>query len=687
MKQCTRQLIIAGLSLAATCFSSPAGARVERIEILSRQAFAAGTEFGHAGSYEKLRGRAFFALDPDAAANGPIADLKLAPRNDRGLVEFSAEFLVLRPADVARRNGTLLYEVNNRGNIGIFYQLNEAPANNDPSTAADAGNGFLLRNGFTLVWSAWASDVATTPGDKRLVLRSPIATKDGMPITGKVAYELIVDAPRATARFTGNLGTAYPAASEGAPDAALTERDRPDGQRRPIPRAAWSFVASAGSAASTDITLDGGFKPGRIYELTYTARDPLVVAAGMAAIRDLMSYLRNNPLVGAPAPQASIVFGISQSGRLIQTMLLRGLYVDEDGRLVFDGAFIHVAGGGKGGFDYRFAMPTRHFSMLEDHIYPTDFFPFATTAARDPVTGAEGSILDRARALGAIPKLFYVNNSSEYWNRAASLISTDPAGLHDLEPVVEARIYLIAGAQHYVGSQRDRGIFANCVNTLNHYRVMRALMLAFDRWVRDGVEPPPSTYPRIADGTLVTMAAHALAFPRIPDFRLPESNLRPPRLDLGSRFEADRIADEVPPAMGKPFETLVPKPNADGLDQGGIALPEVLVPLGTRTGFNARNDAAGFPWATGRWDGSFIPFPRTERQRQASGDPRASLETRYANRAGYEAKVRSAAADVVGRGFLLPEDVDALVEEAGGLYDRIMAHDPADRSCDYLFRR
>jgi hypothetical protein len=682
-----RQLIIAGLSLAAACFSSPAGARVERIEILSRQAFAAGTEFGRAGVYEKLRGRAFFALDPDAAANGAVADLKLAPRNDRGLVEFSAEFLVLRPADVTRRNGTLLYEVNNRGNIAIFRQLNEAPSSNDPSTAVDAGNGFLLRHGFTLVWSAWASDVATTPGDKRLVLRPPIATKDGTPITGKVAYELIVDAPRATARFTGMLGTPYPLAREGALDAMLSERDRPDGERRPLPRAAWSFVASGGGAAATEITLDGGFKPGRIYELTYTARDPMVVAAGMAGIRDLISYLRNNAPVGVPAPQASIIFGISQSGRLIQTMLLRGLHVDEDGRPVFDGAFIHVAGGGKGGFDYRFAMPTRHFSMLEDHIYPTDFFPFATTAARDPVTGAEGSILDRARTLGAIPKLFYVNNSSEYWNRAASLIATDPAGLRDLEPVPQARIYLIAGAQHYVGNLRDPGIFANCVNTLNHYRVMRALMLAFDRWVRDGVEPPPSTYPRIADGTLVTIAAHALAFPRIPDFRLPESNLRPPRLDLGSRFETERIVDEVPPIMGKPFETLVPKPDADGLDQGGIALPEVLVPLGTRTGFNTRNDAAGFPWATGRWDGSFVPFPRTERERQASGDPRVSLETRYANRAAYEAKVRSAAADLVGRGFLLREDIDVLVAEAGALYDRINAHDPADHSCNYLFGR
>jgi hypothetical protein len=286
-----------------------------------------------------------------------------------------------------------------------------------------------------------------------------------------------------------------------------------------------------------------------------------------------------------------------------------------------------------------------------------------------------------------VPKLFYVNNSSEYWNRAASLIGTDPEGLRDLPPAPEARIYLFAGAQHYVGGLRERGMFTNCVNTLNHYRAMRALMVAFDRWVRDGVEPPPSAYPRIADGTLVTAAAYKEAFPRIPNLRLPESNLRPPRLDFGIRFETERIADQVPPMIGKPFEALVPKPDADGSDQGGIMLPEVLVPLGTRLGFNTRNDAVGFPWATGRWDGSFVPFPRTEAERRASGDPRRSLEVRYRDRSDYEAKLRAAAAAVVGKGFLLPDDVDALVRDGGGLYDRVMAHDPADRSCQYMFGR
>jgi hypothetical protein len=223
------------------------------------------------------------------------------------------------------------------------------------------------------------------------------------------------------------------------------------------------------------------------------------------------------------------------------------------------------------------------------------------------------------------------------------------------------------------------------VNTLNHYRAMRALLTAFEGWVSGGAEPPPSRYPRIADGTLVTVAAFDAAFPAIPGFRLPKTNLRPPRLDLGSRFESERIVDTVPPILGRPFETLVPGPDGNGNDRGGIAMPELIVPLGTHTGFNTRRDSVGFPWATGRWDGSFVPFARNERERHATGDPRPSLAARYADRADYETRLRAAAADVVRRGYLLEEDVDALVSGAGSLYDRIMAHDPADASCRYLY--
>lgn len=682
MRWLTILLLCVAASLAT---GGAADAAVERLEILERQPFAAGTVFGAAGAYEKLRGRAWFALDPAAPANAPIADLKLAPRDAGGRVVFSAEFLMLRPADPAKANGALLYEVNNRGGIGMLGQLNDAPFGSDPSTAGDAGNGFLFRQGFTLVWSAWTWDVDPPAGDRRLIFQPPVASDHGGTITGKVAYELIVSAPAQVARFTGIMGLPYPFARNGAPDATLSERDRPEAAPRAIPRESWAFVPTEHGGTPREIRLDGGFRPGRIYQLTYTARDPLVVAAGLAGIRDLLAYLRDNPVADAPPPAHRLIFGISQSGRVIQTMLLRGLHADEGGKPVFDGAFIHVAGAGKGGFDYRFALPTRHFSMLEDHIYPTDYFPFTTSTERDPLSGETASLLDRARRLGAVPKLFFVNDSTEYWNRAASLIHTDPGGTADIAEAPEARIYLIAGAQHYVGRQPDRGIYANCVDTLDHYRVLRALLLALNGWVRDGAEPPPSTHPRIGDGTLVSVEAYKAAFPKIPGFVLPESNLRPPRLDFGERFAAERIADIVPPREGKPFETLVAKPNADGLDQGGIMLPEMAAPLGTRTGFNTRSAAAGFPWATARWDGSFLPFPRTEAEREAAGDPRPSLEARYGSRAAYEKTVRAAAAQTVAAGFLRPEEVDPLVTEAGALFDRIMAHEPSDRSCRYLF--
>jgi hypothetical protein len=301
------------------------------------------------------------------------------------------------------------------------------------------------------------------------------------------------------------------------------------------------------------------------------------------------------------------------------------------------------------------------------------------------LTGKTGSVLDRARALGAVPKLFYTNDSTEYWNRAAALIHTTPDGVGDVPEDPNARIYLLAGAQHYVGRQRDRGLYSNCVDTLNHYRVLRALLLALDRWVRDDTAPPPSTHPRIADGTLVSADAYKLAFPAIPGVTLPETDLRPPRLDSGPRYATLGIADIVPPRAGPAFEALVPEPNGDGLDQGGIELPEMRVPLGTRLGFNTRNEAAGFPWTTARWDGSFLPFARTEAERRQTGDPRPSLEARYKDRADYESKLRAAAAIVVAKGFLRAEEVDALIAENGALYDRVLAHDPADRSCTYMF--
>src|SRR5258706_1459626 len=283
--------MLLGLGRAATM----AQAAVERLEVTERKSLAGGQAFGAAGPYEKLRGRAIFALDPRAPANAAIADLQLAPRNARGLVEFSADFVMMRPVDAARGNGTLLYDVANRGNLTMLTQLNEAAINNDPTSPAELGNAFLMQQGFTLLWSAWAWDIYTEAKDRKLVLEAPIVTERGKTITGKVAFEIIVDAPSETAGFVGNQGLAYAPAQPDAPDAVLTVRESQDGKRQTLPRAQWRFVAPTDERPARQLMLTGGFQPSRIYELVYTARDPVVVAAGLAGIPDLLAHFRRHP--------------------------------------------------------------------------------------------------------------------------------------------------------------------------------------------------------------------------------------------------------------------------------------------------------------------------------------------------------------------------------------------------------
>jgi Alpha/beta hydrolase domain len=301
------------------------------------------------------------------------------------------------------------------------------------------------------------------------------------------------------------------------------------------------------------------------------------------------------------------------------------------------------------------------------------------------VTGRTASTLDRARdAQGRLPKLVIANTSTEFWNRDGSLIATTPDGKADVAPAPNVRLYAFSGAQHYVGRSPTRP-FANCVSTTDHYLPMRALIIALDRWTGGGAPPPDNAYQRIADGTLISVADYRAAFPRGVGIAPPEDNLHEDRLMFGERFAHEGIADYIPPIHGRSYGTLVPAPDADGNDRGGVRLVELEVPLGTHTGWNERDPATGFAWADARFDGSFQPFARTEAERRAAGDPRPSLEARYPTRDAYIAKVHAAAAREVDAGFLLPEDVERTVKENVGLYDRILAKDPKDRGCQYLF--
>lgn len=678
----TRKLALLAAGAAIVAGASPAMAALERVEVTERVPFAPGVSFDAAGPYEKIRGIAHFALDPKAPANAAIVDLKLAPRDARGRVVFSSEFILLRPT--GGQPSTLIYDVNNRGGIAILGQVNgRSPANNNPSTAADAGDGFLMRRGYSLLFSAWTWDVAPpAPGVRPLLFAPPVAKG----VKGRVQNEFSVNAAADIATYAGMRGLTYEPATPGDPAAVLTERARPDDARKPVARSRWHFVAPEQAGGPGRVQLEGGFQPGVLYELSYVAKDPYVTGAGLAGIRDLLAYFRDTPFEGAPVPKSVLMFGISQSGRVIGRMLHDGLNVDETGRLVFGGAYLQVPGaGGSAGFNSRFAQPTRHPSMMEEHDYPADAFPFTTAPSRDPVSGKTASYLDHARdKQGRLPKLIFANTSTEFWNRGASLISTTPDGSSDVAPAENVRIYGFMGAQHYVGRSRTRAPFTACVSTSDHYLPMRALIVALDDWTSKGTPPPASAYPQVADGSLVTVAAYRAAFPQGLGLTPPAQNLRQPRLDFGPQFARAGIAERVPPRHLADYETRVPAPDADGNDRGGVRLVELQAPLGTHTGWNLRAPETGFAWATARFDGSFVPFARTEAERAAAGDPRPSLEARYPSRDDFSAKVRAAAERQVSAGLLLQEDVERTMSENLGLYDRIMARNPADQSCSYL---
>jgi len=675
----------AALWLAAL---GPVRAEVTDVQVVERTAFASGMSFGKVGRYEKIRGVARFSLDPNAAGNRRIVDLERAPRDSHGRVTFESNFLMLRP--MRNSHSTLLYDVNNRGNIAILGQVNgRIPDFNDPTSVADAGDGFLMRHGFTLLFSAWTWDVAPqAPGTKPLVFAPPIAHyRDGSSITGRVQNEIIVSAPTTITTYAGMRGLTYEPAIADDPEAELTARSNPGDKRTPIDRARWHFVEPEVSGGPGRVRLEGGFQPGVIYDLMYTAKDPYVTGAGLASIRDLLAYLRDHPFEGAPTPRKTLIFGISQSGRLIGRMLHDGLDVDEKGRLAFDGAYMEVPGAGaSAGFNSRFVQPTRHPSMLEENDYPADLFPFTSATSRDSLTGETASILDLARdADGRLPKIFIANTSTEFWNRGASLVATTPDASADVTPASNVRLYAFSGAQHYVGRSHVRSPYVNCVSTTDHYLAMRALILALDRWTTSSVLPPANAYPSLKEGTLVSVEAYRAAFPRNIGLTPPEQNLREFRLDFGPRFASEGVADRVPPVRGVPFETRVPAPDADGNDRGGVRFVELQVPLGTHAGWNPRAPETGFAWATARFDGSFVPFARTEAERRASGDPRPSIEARYPTRNDFIGKVRAAAKRLSAAGFLLDEDRERTVAENAALYDRIMARPAGQDSCEYLF--
>ena len=561
--------------------------RVERVEVLSRSDVLEGKAFGEAGAYEKLSGKIHFAVKPEAAPNKLIVDLDKAPRNAAGEVEFAADFYILKPKEAARASGSVLLEIPNRGGKGLLAIMQGGKGSRDPATEEEFGDGFLMKRGVTVAWLGWQWDVREEAGLMRLY--APVARerelvdsartkktsnvqrptsnvelrREEKPITGLVRVDFVVNEKteeHPLGHFiSGNIGgTEYFCSDTDDPANVLTVRDGPTEKRRTIPRKEWEFVGSTAAKAEPGprtIRLNGGFEPGKIYEVVYRARDPAIAGLGFAAVRDFASYLKQEKNELTPA-QRVYAAGISQSGRFLRHFLFEGFNADEAGKQAIDGMFVHVAGAGMGSFNHRFAQPSRDAQPTTALFYPTDLFPFADTPQTDPETGQTAGLLDRAKAAGVLPKIFYTNTSYEYWSRAASLIHTSPDGKRDLPLMDNVRIYLLAGLQHFSAPfpptrVNDRGLLAQHLPNANPVRwFWRAFFVAMDDWVRDGKAPPESRYPKLADKTLVKR--EEVKFPKIRGVDLPERVHEALRLDFGPQWKK-RIITKQPPGVGKPF--------------------------------------------------------------------------------------------------------------------------------------
>jgi hypothetical protein len=626
----SRARLVFGLvvTLIAPAFAT---AEVTKVTIASRAVVANGQPFGSVGPYEKLTGTIEFALDPAHPRNKRIVDLDAAARGGDGRVHFTADLYVLQPADPARGNSTLLFEIANRGRKGILGRFNRAGGAQDPTAAADFGDGFLMKDGYTVVWVGWQFDVESPS----LRVAAPAAN-----VTGRVRFSFIPDAKR------NEIAPAdlpqYPPVSTSDPSATLTVRDRNWDKPTVIPRSAWRFADGNGRPR---VILDAGFEPGRVYEIDYPATGARVAGVGLAAVRDAASAFLHRtdlPVRG----RSAYVFGISQSGRFLRQFLHDGFNVDERDRRVFDVVWPHIAGAGQGSFNERFATPG--YSS-----FPATRFPFTDLEQRS-AQGARDGLLSPYKP-DQMPKVIYTNTSVEYWGqgRAAALTHTTIDGKADATVPENVRIYLLSGTQHGESAfPPSFGAGQAMGNPTPQANVMRALLRAAHQWAASGVRPPDSRHPQLRGETLVPLTSFRL--PIVPGLGDPRAIEGPGQI-INEKFTA------------LPF--LVPQVDTDGNEVAGVRVPEVTVPLATTTGWNFRAERIGNPTTIVALLGAYVPLARTKAERETRRDPRLSIEERYKGRDDYLQRIRTAATVLVKERFILEQDLEDVVQRATRHWD------------------
>jgi hypothetical protein len=642
------QLRRAVMLIAATViFASPCAAKIVKFEILKVESPAfEGRTFGAVGTYDRIVARATIAVAPDDIHNQVIVDLDRAPRNAQGQVEATTDVEILRPTVATNGNRTLFYEVLNRGSKLGLALFNDIPAvTNDLVKAADAGNGFLMNRGYTVVWSGWQGDII--PGGGRMTFSPPIAPG----VTGLAREDFIFD-------HTDNpaIGTlSYPAADLDPVNAKISVREREADPRTSPAGLGVTFE----NPTRISVKRPEGFDAGAIYEFIYIAKDPKVMGLGFAATRDVVSFLRNeatdgsgtaNPLTGRI--DRAIGFGLSQSGRYLHDYLYLGFNADEAGRTVFEGLMPHISGGKKTFTNYRFGQPGRSPYEHADMLYPGADFPFTYPVITDIVTGKSDGFLARCLATGNCPKIIKSDSELEFYQQRASLVVTDTQG-NPITMPDNVRLFLLSNLQHYALAQ-DKSqmvkVCANPTNPLNAGPAVRALLVAMNEWIAKGTLPPVSRYPSRTEATLVPPWANAVGFPDIPGFAYPSRIAQPTALK----------SEDMPPSKGAAYPVFVPKTDADGRDIAGIHLPTLEAPAATHTGWNLRK--AGF--SEGELcdnNGSMMPFAATREERLKINDPRLSMEERYPNAGDRAAAIAKAAQQLIRDRLLLEEDAGLFI--------------------------
>lgn len=634
-------LLLLALSLGGI---GPASARLLRLEVqeVVSPAFD-GRTFGAVGTYDRIAARATIGVDPSDPRNAVLVDVAAAPRNALGLVEAVSNVVILRPTDPTRANGVLLYDVANRGNKAGLPLFNDAPPGNAVRRAADAGNGFLMQQGYSIVWSGWQHDVAPGPDVLRLV--APVVSGANGPLTGQSREEFVWDVT--TTPMT--VGLSYPAAER--PDATLSVRAQETDARQTPPDLTFRFL----DPKRIEITRPSEFDAGAIYEFIYTARDPVVGGLGFAAVRDLIAHLRRdadgNPLARNGAPEASHAYavGISQGGRFLRDFLYQGFNDDEDGLQVFDAIVPVMAGARRSFTNARFSQPGRSPRQHEDHLYPGDGFPFSYNSTTDALTGKRDGLLASCELTQNCPKVMQVDTDQEAYQGRAALLVTDTRGFGlDLPETVRA--YMLAGMPHSAvpgGVSEPQPACVMASNPLHPGSAMRALLVALDDWVRQALRPPGSRYPSRVHGTLVAPGPEA--FPKLPGVAY-----------AGQVNPVATVArNREPPEAGRAYPMFVPRTDPDGHAVDGIRLPEIEAPRASYTGWNLRRE--GFaPGALCSLAGGAVPLPATA----SAGDPRLPLDRRYPGPDDYWLAVQRAAERLVAERLLLRADADATVAAA-----------------------